>query len=66
LGSIAHWHPVEAMYWIASQTVRRSVLRGRPTFETGGMKDATNAHSASVRACGTLHNVGPVGHSRAE
>ncbi len=48
LGSIAHWQPVAAMYWIASQTARISVRRGRPTFEAGGMYGATRAHSSSV------------------
>jgi len=38
------------MYWIAFQTARIRVRRGRPTFERFGMKEATSAHSPSVQS----------------
>lgn len=49
-GSIAHWQPVPAMYWMAFQTSRSRILRGRPTREGGGMNGSTIAHSASVQS----------------
>jgi hypothetical protein len=49
-GKSAHWHPVVAMYWIASHTDRMQVLRGRPTLLGPGTNSSIKAHSASVQS----------------
>jgi hypothetical protein len=49
-GSIAHWQPAAAIYWIASHISRIPHLRGRPTLLDAGIKGAINAHSSSVQS----------------
>jgi hypothetical protein len=49
-GSCDHWQPVAAIYWIAFQTDRIFVRRGRPTFDRAGMKGFISNHSASVQS----------------
>ena len=44
------WQPVVAMVRIASDTWRRSVVRGLPVVLQGGIKAASTPHSASVRS----------------
>jgi hypothetical protein len=50
LGSCAHWHPVDAIYWIASHRVRALCLRGRPTLEVRLNSGRMTAHSSSVQS----------------
>ncbi len=59
----AHWHRSRAMYWIASQTARMSVRRGRLTFVFAARKGSISIHSSSVQSLGIAT---PVGHSRGE